>query len=94
MSDLASRTKLHTMSRLDEYLEQFEAAATKLGAKVYWARDAAEHAEPGGEIGLVARALHRRHDVADDRLRPPWPCLHGDRLARRGGGKLARQTLN
>ena len=43
LRDLASRTKLHTMSRLDQYLEQFEAAATKLGAKIYWARDAAEH---------------------------------------------------
>jgi L-lactate dehydrogenase complex protein LldF len=43
LRDLASRIKLHTMSRLDEYLEQFEAAATRLGAKVYWARDAAEH---------------------------------------------------
>src|SRR5215475_15458263 len=43
LRDLASRIKLHTMSRLDEYLEQFEAAATRLGAQVYWARDAAEH---------------------------------------------------
>jgi L-lactate dehydrogenase complex protein LldF len=43
LRDLASRIKLHTMSRLDEYLEQFEAAATRLGAQVHWARDAAEH---------------------------------------------------
>src|SRR3954470_5095440 len=42
LRDLASRIKLHTMSRLDEYLEQFEEAAIKLGAKGYWARDAAE----------------------------------------------------
>src|SRR5262245_28327814 len=31
------------MSRLAEYLEQFERQATKLGATVHWARDAAEH---------------------------------------------------
>jgi L-lactate dehydrogenase complex protein LldF len=30
------------MSRLDEYLEQFEANALRLGAQVHWARDAAE----------------------------------------------------
>src|SRR6476659_3517086 len=43
LRDLASRIKLHTMSRLDEYLEQFEAAATRLGVQVHWARDADEH---------------------------------------------------
>ncbi len=43
LRELASRTKLHTMSRLDEYLERFEANATRLGAQVHWARDAAEH---------------------------------------------------
>lgn len=43
LRDLASKIKLHTMSRLDEYLEQFEANATRLGAHVHWARDAAEH---------------------------------------------------
>ena len=43
LRELASRIKLHTMSRLDEYLEMFEANATRLGAQVHWARDAAEH---------------------------------------------------
>ncbi|HEX5471892.1 MAG TPA: lactate utilization protein B [Lacipirellulaceae bacterium] len=43
LRDLASRIKQHTMSRLDEYLEQFEANAARLGAQVHWARDAAEH---------------------------------------------------
>src|SRR6185436_17110536 len=40
---LAARTKLHTIGRLDHYLEQFESNATRLGAQVHWARDAAEH---------------------------------------------------
>jgi L-lactate dehydrogenase complex protein LldF len=43
LRELASAIKLHTMSRLDEYLEQFESNATRLGAHVHWARDAAEH---------------------------------------------------
>src|SRR3954447_13216993 len=43
LREFASRIKLHTMSRLDEYLQEFEANATRLGAQVHWARDAAEH---------------------------------------------------
>src|SRR4029079_6101569 len=33
----------HTMSRLADYLEQFESQAQRLGVKVHWANDAAEH---------------------------------------------------
>jgi L-lactate dehydrogenase complex protein LldF len=40
---LASAIKEHTLSRLPEYLEQFEAQATANGVQVHWARDAAEH---------------------------------------------------
>src|ERR1043166_6867581 len=40
---LASQIKEHTLSRLADYLEEFEARARENGAKVYWARDAAEH---------------------------------------------------
>ncbi len=40
---IASLIKEHTLTHLDQYLEQFEANAVKRGAKVYWARDAAEH---------------------------------------------------
>lgn len=39
----AAAIKAHTMSRLGDYLEQFERQATQLGAVVHWARDAAEH---------------------------------------------------
>lgn len=42
LREIASRTKLHTMSRLDAYLEQFESNATRLGAHVHWAADASE----------------------------------------------------
>ena len=40
---LASAVKEHTLTHLDEYLEQFEANARHNGVHVHWARDAAEH---------------------------------------------------
>jgi L-lactate dehydrogenase complex protein LldF len=39
----AAALKAHTLSRLGEYLEAFEANARKLGAEVHWAVDAEEH---------------------------------------------------
>jgi L-lactate dehydrogenase complex protein LldF len=43
LRELASQIKEHTLTHLDQYLEQFEQNATKLGAHVHWARDAEEH---------------------------------------------------
>jgi L-lactate dehydrogenase complex protein LldF len=43
LRSLASAIKEHTLTRLDEYLEQFEANARSNGMTVHWARDAAEH---------------------------------------------------
>jgi L-lactate dehydrogenase complex protein LldF len=43
LREQASRIKLHTMSHLASYLEQFERQAIQLGATVHWAADAAEH---------------------------------------------------
>src|ERR1700691_2418376 len=40
---LASAIKEHTLTHLDEYLDQFEANARANGVHVHWARDAAEH---------------------------------------------------
>ena len=39
----ASRIKEHTLTHLDTYLEQFEAAAKANGVSVHWAADGAEH---------------------------------------------------
>ncbi len=39
----AAQVKQHTVANLPKYLEAFEQAATKLGATVHWAADAAEH---------------------------------------------------
>jgi L-lactate dehydrogenase complex protein LldF len=40
---MASQVKAHTMSRLADYLEQFEANARRLGAEVHWAADDDQH---------------------------------------------------
>ncbi len=45
LRETASAIKAHTMSRLGDYLEEFERNAQKLGAHVHWAKDAAEHNE-------------------------------------------------
>jgi L-lactate dehydrogenase complex protein LldF len=56
LRETASRLKAHTLSHLADYLEQFEANATRLGAQVHWARDAAEHNE-------TVLDILRRHGV-------------------------------
>ncbi|MBH8567363.1 lactate utilization protein [Microvirga sp. STS02] len=43
LRELASGIKNHTLSRLDLYLQEFEAAAQANGVHVHWAADAAEH---------------------------------------------------
>jgi len=43
LRELASKIKTHTLSKLDEYLIQFETQAIRNGVKVHWARDAEEH---------------------------------------------------
>lgn len=50
----AAAIKQHTISHLADYLEQFEQNATRLGAVVHWARDAAEHNQ------IVHRLLSER----------------------------------
>jgi L-lactate dehydrogenase complex protein LldF len=50
LRNLASGIKAHTISRLDEYLLEFEGNAIKNGAKVHWARDADEHNRIVSEI--------------------------------------------
>lgn len=43
LRQLAAEIKAHTLSRLPEYLEQFEDRAAQLGVVVHWAADAADH---------------------------------------------------
>jgi L-lactate dehydrogenase complex protein LldF len=58
----ASRDRLqnqeHTLTHLDRYLEEFECNATKRGAHVHWARDAAEHNE-------IVHSLLKAHGVEE-----------------------------
>ncbi|HEX7623826.1 MAG TPA: lactate utilization protein B [Anaeromyxobacteraceae bacterium] len=54
LRDAAAGIKAHTLSRLADYLEQFEQQATSRGAQVHFARDAAEHNE------IVYRILKER----------------------------------
>src|SRR5580698_7348451 len=56
--ELASEIKEHTLTHLDQYLEEFERNAIRRGAHVHWARDAAEHNE------IVASIL-QSHDVRE-----------------------------
>lgn len=56
LRETASAIKRHTQSRMAEYLEQFEANATKNGIVVHWAADAHEHNE-------IVLSLLKRHDV-------------------------------
>jgi L-lactate dehydrogenase complex protein LldF len=43
LRETAAAIKAHTLSRLAEYLEQFESNATANGIAIHWAADAAEH---------------------------------------------------
>lgn len=43
LREMASRTKMHTITHLADYLEEFERHATANGVHVHWAKDAEEH---------------------------------------------------
>jgi L-lactate dehydrogenase complex protein LldF len=43
LRETASAIKRHTIANLPHYLQEFEASATRMGAVVHWASDAAEH---------------------------------------------------
>jgi len=43
LRDTAAAVKMHTLSRLADYLEEFERNAAANGIQVHWARDGAEH---------------------------------------------------
>lgn len=56
MRELASQIKLHTLSHLDEYLEQFATNAEANGIHIHWARDAEEH-------NRIILDIFQAHDV-------------------------------
>ncbi|WKN33306.1 lactate utilization protein B [Porifericola rhodea] len=56
LREKASQIKSHTLSRLDEYLEEFEKNAIANGVKVHWASDAIEHND-------IVLSIFREHGV-------------------------------
>src|SRR5271155_1168925 len=58
LREIASKIKEHALTHLDQYLEEFELNATKRGAHVHWARDAAEHNE-------IVHSLLQSHGVQE-----------------------------
>lgn len=56
LREAASQIKKHTVTHLADYLEQFEAAATRNGAIVHWAKDADEY-------NRIVLEIMQQHDV-------------------------------
>ncbi|MCQ2267309.1 MAG: LUD domain-containing protein [Bacteroidaceae bacterium] len=56
LRESASQIKKHTVTHLADYLDQFEANATKNGAIVHWAKDADEYNE-------IVMEIMRKHNV-------------------------------
>jgi L-lactate dehydrogenase complex protein LldF len=80
LRETASAIKLHTMSRLGDYLEQFERQAIGLGAKVHWARDAVEH----NAIVLSLLQAHSVHKVVKSKSMLTEECHLNPFLERHG----------
>jgi L-lactate dehydrogenase complex protein LldF len=57
---LASAIKEHTLTHLDEYLEQFEDNARSHGVHVHWARDAASAPTPPTAMCIISRKRSAR----------------------------------
>lgn len=58
LREAAAQIKAHTLSRLAEYLQEFEAHAVANGIQVHWARDGEEHNQIVHRI-LAARGARR-----------------------------------
>lgn len=76
----ASAIKLHTMSRLGDYLEEFERNATRLGAVVHWARTPAEH----NQIVLEILQKHQAKKVVKSKSMLTEECHLNPFLERNG----------
>lgn len=80
LRETASQIKQHTVSKLGDYLEQFEANAQKLGATVHWARNAAEH----NEIVLKILQQHNVRKVVKSKSMLTEECHLNPFLERHG----------
>ncbi len=80
LRERASAIKQHMISRLADYLEQFEREATRHGAVVHWAADAAEH----NQIVLGILQRHRVQRVAKSKSMLTEECHLNPFLERHG----------
>jgi L-lactate dehydrogenase complex protein LldF len=80
LRELASKIKMHTVSRLDYYLELFSSEAERNGAVIHWAKDAQEHNE------IVYRILeeHRVKKLVKSKSMLTEECLLNPYLAEKG----------
>jgi L-lactate dehydrogenase complex protein LldF len=76
----ASAIKEHTLTHLADYLEQFERNATANGARVHWARDAAEH----NQIVFDILSAHRVRTLVKSKSMLTDECEMGPFLGSRG----------
>jgi len=77
LREFASDIKNNTLSKLDEYLEAFEKAATQNGATVHWAADAKEH----NEIVLSILKKHQAQKMVKSKSMLTEECHLNDFLA-------------
>ena len=80
LREKAGAIKAHTISLLPDYLEQFEREATRRGAVVHWARDAAEH----NEIVLRLLQQHGAKRIAKSKSMLTEECHLNPFLERHG----------
>jgi L-lactate dehydrogenase complex protein LldF len=77
LREYASDIKTHTLSILDTYLEAFEKAATRNGAIVHWAANAAEH----NDIVLSILKKHQAKKMVKSKSMLTEECHLNDYLA-------------
>ena len=80
LRERAGAIKAHTISHLADYLEKFELEATRRGAVVHWAADAAEH----NEIVLRILQQHQVRKVAKSKSMLTEECHLNPFLERHG----------
>jgi L-lactate dehydrogenase complex protein LldF len=80
LRSLASAIKEHTLTHLADYLEEFERNAIKNGARVHWARDAAEH----NQIVLDILSSHGVRTLVKSKSMLTDECEMGPFLGNRG----------
>lgn len=91
---LAAQIKAHTLSRLPDYLEQFEQNAQRHGAVVHFARDAAEHNAIVLELLRgrgVTRVVKSKSMLTEECGLNPWLERHGIEVTDTDLGELIVQ---